>query len=137
MEQVSVLIVEDEAIVALDTQELLQGLGYGVCGIASSGEEAVEKAAAVRPDLVLMDIWLKGEMDGIEAADRIIPLSIPVIYATAHSDPTTLERAMRTRPSGYVLKPFGETELRVAIEVALSRGRAEPGLRHRERRNCH
>ena len=91
-------------------------------GIAASGEKAVEKATKFRPDLVLMDIRLKGSMDGISAAQRIWEsFSIPAIYVTGHSDQSTLERAKVTAPFGYILKPVKEQELYVAIETALQR----------------
>ena len=115
-----ILVVEDEAAVALDIREKLRRLDYEVAGLASSGQEAVAQAAERHPDLVLMDITLRGEMDGVEAADRIQKyLQIPVIYLTAHSDARTLVRAKLTEPYGYILKPFEETELRISIEMGL------------------
>jgi PAS domain S-box-containing protein len=117
-----ILIVEDERIIALNTKENLENLGYVVPAIAASGEKAIEKATELHPDLVLMDIRLKGAMDGIEAAEKIWnTLQIPVIYITGHSDQSTLERAKFTSPFGYILKPVKERELYVAIETALQR----------------
>ncbi|MCR4438177.1 MAG: response regulator [bacterium] len=125
-----IMIVEDLNITALDLKNRLRKMGYEVAALAGSGEEAIQKAEQVRPDLILMDIRLKGEMDGVEAAERIRQkLDIPVIYLTAHADDSTLQRAMETRPYGYVLKPFGEKELRITIEMALHRHREESKLR--------
>ena len=117
-----ILVVEDERIIALNLKENLESLGYSVVGIAASGQQAIEKATQLRPDLVLMDIRLRGDMDGIQAAEQIWEsLSIPVIYVTGHSDQSTLERAKITAPFGYVLKPVKEKELSVAISIALQR----------------
>lgn len=117
-----ILVVEDEYIIAANLQENLESLGYGVSDIVSSAAEAIEKAIELRPDLVLMDIQLQGEMDGIRAAEKIWNwLQIPVIYVTGHSDKSTLERAKVTFPFGYILKPVKGKELYVAIETALNR----------------
>lgn len=119
---IKILVVEDERIIALNVRESLESLGYLVPAIADSGEKAIEKAIQFRPDLVLMDIRLKGNIDGIQAAEQIWnSLSIPVIYVTGHSDQSTLERAKITAPFGYILKPVKEQELYVAIETALQR----------------
>lgn len=119
---IKILVVEDEKIIALNVRESLESLGYIVTAIADSGEKAIEKATQLRPDLVLMDIRLKGNIDGIQAAEQIWEsLSIPVIYVTGHSDQSTLERAKITAPFGYILKPVKEQELYVAIETALQR----------------
>ena len=100
-----IMVVEDERITAKDIKIALESAGYGVADLVFSGEEAVRKAGELQPDLVLMDIKLEGEMDGIEAAGEIKKhFDIPVIYLTAYSDENTLERAKRTEPSGYVLK---------------------------------
>jgi two-component system sensor histidine kinase/response regulator len=121
-----ILIVEDEGITALHIRNTLEGLGYDVVGISSYGEDAINKAAEVRPDLVLMDIILKGIVDGIDAAEKIRAiLNIPVIYLTAHADDGTLQRAMLTEPFGYIVKPFSERDLSIAIEFALYRSRME------------
>ncbi|MFN8391637.1 MAG: response regulator [Bdellovibrionota bacterium] len=120
MAREKILIVEDQGIVATDIKECLIELGYSVVGTASSGAVAIELATELRPNLVLMDIILKGEIDGIAAAGQINEkLQIPVVYLTAHADAATLERAKITAPYGYVLKPFKEIELRTAIELAL------------------
>ena len=114
------MVVEDEGIVSLDIQTKLVALEYEVAAAVASGEEAIEQAAEVRPDLVLMDIQLAGNMDGIQAADEIRrDYDIPVVYLTAYSDDKTLSRAKTTQPFGYLLKPFAERELHTSIEVAL------------------
>jgi PAS domain S-box-containing protein len=129
-----ILIVEDESIVALDIKTRLLNLGYTVLDIASSGERAVQKAVETGPDLVLMDIKLKGEMDGIEAAEQIhARLDVPVIYLTAFADEATLQRAKVTEPFGYMLKPFEERELHTAVEMALYKSRMERKLKESER----
>jgi hypothetical protein len=130
MPNAKLLIVEDEEIVAFDIESTLKGLGYAVPAIVSSGEDAIAYAAKIQPDLVLMDIMLKGSMDGIEAANEIRShFKIPVVYLTAHADLSTLERAKITEPFGYLLKPFEEKELQTAIEIALSRHQAEEKMR--------
>ena len=121
-----ILVVEDSHVVALDIAIRLKRLGYGVAGIAAYGEEAVNLASYQRPDLVLMDIILKGDMDGVEAATIIKDqYRIPVVYLTAHNDVVSMERAAQTEPYGYLLKPFNETLLHTTIEVALFRHQAE------------
>ena len=126
MEQERILVVEDEKIIALDLKRRLEKFGYLVVGLASRADEAVELAGNERPDLVLMDIRLKGDMDGIEAAKEINErFNIPVIYLTAHSDDETLKRAKQTDPYGYILKPFEEDDLRTTIELALHRSKME------------
>lgn len=122
LKAVRVLIVEDEYILARNLREGLEFFGYQVLGIVDSGEAAIEKAIELRPSIILMDIWIRGELDGIQAAERIWQqLQIPVIYVTGHSDQSTVERATLTFPFGYVLKPIREKELYVAIQTALSR----------------
>jgi len=121
-----ILIVEDEGIVILHIRKALENLGYIVAGIANDGDDAIAKATEIRPDLVLMDIVLKGAVDGIEAADKIHAiLNIPVIYLTAHADENTLQRAKVTEPFGYIVKPFRERDLQIAIEFALYKSRME------------
>jgi CheY-like chemotaxis protein len=116
-----ILVVEDEHIVARDIKTMLEGLAY-TAETAGSGEEALKKAADLRPDLILMDIVLKGDMDGIDAAALVRDrLQIPVIYLTAHADERTVQRAKLTAPYGYILKPFEERELYITIELALFR----------------
>ena len=130
MSKTTILIVEDEAIVAADLAGKLGRLGYEVAGTAAKGEEAVALAGRLRPHLVLMDIWLKGPMDGIEAAEAIRRQhDVPVVYLTAHSDAATLARAKLTGPFGYILKPFEERELATQIEMALYRHQADRQLR--------
>jgi len=128
-----ILVVEDEVIVLRDLQQTLTHLGYDVPAVATSGAAAIAQAAAVRPDLVLMDIRLRGSMDGITAAQQIrTQLAIPVVYVTAHSDTGTLQRVQPTAPYGYVLKPFNERELYVAVETALYRHKVEDKLKQME-----
>ncbi len=122
MDSAQVMVVEDEAVVAIDIQSKLQDLGYFVTALIRSGEEAVQAACLMSPDLILMDINLQGEMDGISAASCIQQSnSIPVVYMTAHGDKETLHRAKMTEPLGYIIKPFDERDLRAAIEVALNK----------------
>jgi len=131
--QIRILVVEDENIVARDIQNTLKHLGYSVAGIAATGEDAIQKAGATRPDLILMDIMLKGYQDGVEAAQKILALyNIPVIYLTAFTDEKTLQRAKVTEPYGYVLKPFEERELQIAIEMAIYKHRTTQKLQERE-----
>jgi diguanylate cyclase (GGDEF)-like protein/PAS domain S-box-containing protein len=130
-----VLVVEDETIVSMDLQNSLKCLGYEVVGAAVSGPEAIAKAEASRPDLVLMDIILKGEMDGVQTAETIhARLGIPVIFLTACADEKTLHRAKVTEPFGYMIKPFEERELHSHIEIALYKHRMEQQLRESEER---
>ncbi len=138
MDKAHILIIEDERIVAQDIQYCLKARGYHVDGIASSGEEAIEKAKLSCPDLALMDIGLKGEMDGIEAAEVLRrEFGIPVIYLTAYADEGTLERAKITSPFGYILKPFNERELSSTIEMALYKNRMDQELKASEERYRH
>jgi PAS domain S-box-containing protein len=128
-----ILIVEDETIVALDIKKKLVKLGYNVTDIVSSGEEAIEKVGETPPDLVLMDIALEGDMDGIEAAKRIRSrYDIPVIYLTAHSDKKTLDRAKVTEPLGYIVKPFERAGLHAAVEMAIYKYRAKRKLEEKD-----
>ncbi|NBJ14805.1 MAG: response regulator [Dehalobacter sp. 4CP] len=129
-----IFIVEDEKIVSRDLQNVLESMGYEVAGVATSGEEAVGLIPGLRPDIVLMDIMLKGRMDGIEAAERVrSELEVPLIYLTAYADDMTLQRAKITEPYGYLLKPFDERDLSIAIEIALYRHRMENRVRESER----
>ncbi|AFZ44992.1 response regulator receiver protein [Halothece sp. PCC 7418] len=121
-----ILIVEDEAVVSLDISRRLEKMGYEVMGRLASGEEAIELIQQERPDLVLMDINLQGEMDGIETATKLYKdHNLPVIYLTAYAGQSTLERAKESKPYGYILKPFKERELHAAIEIAISRHETE------------
>lgn len=134
-EGAAIFIVEDENIVALDIRQCLERLGYRVLGTAGSGERAIEAVTELKPDLVLMDIRLRGEMDGIEAAEAIrTALHLPVVYLTAYADTKTLTRAKVTEPYGYVLKPFEERELHTVIEMALYKHQIEERLRISEER---
>ena len=129
-----ILVVEDERITAEDIKSGLENAGYRVPAMVSTGEDAIDKAGKLRPDLVLMDIKLKGKMDGIEAAGQIkLRYNIPVIYLTAYSDEYTVKRAEITKPSGYIIKnetglirkPFEESELHNVIEITLHRHKME------------
>lgn len=121
-----ILIVEDEGIVAADLQDRVVSLGYDVVGIAGTGEAAVSLAREQKPDAILMDILLRGPMDGIEAAKLIREsLHIPIVFLTANSDRETLERAKLAEPFGFLLKPFVEQEIRTTIEVALYKHKME------------
>jgi CheY-like chemotaxis protein len=120
MSKGTVLVVEDDIVIGNLIENRLRKLGYAVCGIVNSGEEAIIRATEQKPDLVLMDIQLAGDIDGI-AASRIIhnQQSIPIIYLTSFADDYTLDRAKRTDPAGYIMKPFSDDDLRTAIEIAL------------------
>ena len=125
MDPATILVVEDETIVAKDIQCSLQRLGYHVPSTATSGEEAIRKADEIKPDLVIMDIVLKGRMDGIETAQHLQrQFDLPIVYLTAYADHQTLDRVKTTTPAGYMLKPFQPTELRTTIELALHRSRS-------------
>jgi two-component system, response regulator PdtaR len=126
-----ILIVEDEFIEAADLKRRLENLGYSVSGIVGTGEDAIKKAEELYPDLVLMDIMLKGEMNGIQAAEKIIETNdIPVIYLTAYFDNNTLEQAKKTAPYGYVIKPYEDMGLRSAIEMAVYNHHNEQRLKN-------
>lgn len=128
-----ILIVEDENIVAFNIQSRLEGLGYTVTAVSSSGEVALQKVEETRPNLVLMDIKLKGTLDGIQAAEQIRrQFQIPVVYLTAYTDEETLYRAKLTEPYGYILKPFEARDLGTTIEMALYKHQIEQQLRERE-----
>ncbi len=137
MAKVKILIVEDESIVAKDIQNGLKKLGYHVTAVVNTGEKAIREVEDNRPDLVLMDIMLKGEMTGIEAAKQIRErFSVPLIFLTAYADDNTLNKAKITEPYGYIIKPFKEKELQTTIEMALYKhekdqeGRKERDLYH-------
>lgn len=123
MKKARIMIVEDERVVALDLKKRLIDFGYSDLAFASSGREAIEKAGQFHPDMVLMDIVLEGEMDGIEAASHIHQqLKIPIVFLTAHGDDTTVLRATRTLPTSFirfVIKPFETNMLKSAVEQAL------------------
>lgn len=124
MPKISVLVVEDEIIVSKDLEQSLIRLGYEVVGTASTGLKAIELANEKEPDIILMDIMLKGEMNGIETADIIgKSLNIPYIYLTAYAEDYTLEKAKQTEPYGYIIKPFKEIDIKTAIEMAVYKHR--------------
>jgi CheY-like chemotaxis protein len=132
--------VEDDGIVAMDIESRLKKLGYSISGTVIYGEKAIEKVEELKPDMVLMDIVLKGEMDGIEAAEIIrARFDIPVVFLTADADEERFERAKLAIPFGYILKPFQDRDLKITIELALytakadaERKRAEKALRESE-----
>ncbi len=131
---VKILVVEDESIVAKDMQNRLQKLGYAVAVVVSSAKDAIEKVREINPDLVLMDIVLKGDIDGIGAAGIIrTQFHVPVIYVTAYADDKTMERAKTTEPYGYLLKPLDSKELLITIEMALYKHKMEKKLQEREK----
>lgn len=122
MNKYKILVVEDEQIVALDISQRLTELGYTVTGHAASGEEALQQIETTAPDMVLMDIRIKGEIDGVQTAQQVRDrFGLPVIYLTAYSDEGTLERAKATGPYGYIIKPFDNRDLKTAIDIALYR----------------
>ena len=132
MPKATILIVEDEPIVAADISQQLAALGYEVCAITATGEEALVLASELRPTVILMDICLKGPMDGVDAAEQIRrEVKVPAIYLTANSDRVTLQRAKLTGPIGYILKPFDERDLEIQIEIALYKHQLESDLRER------
>jgi two-component system, response regulator PdtaR len=134
MPQATVFIAEDELIEAEDIRQTLEKQGYQVAGIGRSGETVLESLKAIHPDIVLMDIHLAGQLDGIETAEQVrTRYHIPVIFLTAHADENTLSRAKITEPYGYVLKPFDERELHSAIEMALYKHRMEEEAKENER----
>ncbi len=119
MEKLNIFIVEDESIVAKDIQNSLTKLGYHVVGFANNGPDAIEKITETMPDLILMDIMIKGGLTGIEVSEKIREkMNIPVIFLTAYADEATLSRAKITEPYGYILKPFKEIDLHSTIEMA-------------------
>ena len=130
----NIIIVEDESIVAMEIKNMLEGLRYSVLDVVTSGEKAVEKVGKKQPDLVLMDIRLKGDIDGVEAARQIREkFDIPIIYLTAYADEETLKRAKITEPYGYILKPFEERELQCNIEMALYKHKIERKIKENEK----
>lgn len=126
MQRTKILVVEDERIIAKDIKMSLEGLGYDVCALVASGEDVIEMAKRENPDLLLMDIMLKGEIDGIETVNQLRShLDVPVVYLTAYADDNILQRAKVTEPMGYLIKPFKDRELHSAIEMALYKHRME------------
>jgi PAS domain S-box-containing protein len=138
MQAKTVLIVEDESVVALDLKLQLKKLGYEVSGLADSGDQAIEIAGQQHPDIVLMDVRLRGDMDGIQAAALIRrDHDIPIIFLTSHSDDETVHRAAQTAPYGYLTKPYQIKELRAGIEVALTKAGMERQLRESDQWFAH
>ena len=122
MDDVKILVVEDEGIIAKNIKNKLKSFGYTVPAIATTGEEAIRMAEITFPDLILMDVMLKGDMNGVEAAEEIQKrFSIPIIYLTAYSNDDVLEKAKKTQPYGYIVKPFTSNDLRSNVEMALYR----------------
>jgi len=129
-----IMIVEDERILALDLAETLDELGYSVVGMVSRGEEAIELARRLDPQLILMDVRLDGDVDGITAAETIRDEhDVPVVFLTAHADDDTLQRATHSDASAYLVKPFKAPDLRCVIEIALHKHAADMRLRENER----
>ncbi|MBF0345828.1 MAG: response regulator [Nitrospirae bacterium] len=134
MTKTRIMVVEDEWIIAANLKEMLEGLDYEICAVVFSGEEAIRKAEEERPDIILMDILLRGKMDGIEAAENISTfLNIPIVYITSYTDDKTLKRAKETDPFGYIIKPFEKRELRIIIEMALYKYAMESKLKEKSR----
>jgi len=126
MSATKVMVVEDDVLIAEDIRISLEDMGYCVCSTVTSGEEAIEQAAEQMPDVVLMDIVLGGEMDGVEAAETLgAEYDFPVVFLTSFADEETLERARTAGPFGYLVKPFEDRELRATLEMALYKHRAE------------
>lgn len=129
MEKLNIFIVEDESIVAKDIQNSLVKLGYNVLGTANNGKDAIEQILSLKPDLVLMDIMIKGGLTGIEVAEKIKEeINVPVIFLTAYADEGTLSKAKVTEPYGYILKPFKEIDLHSTIEMAVYKHRKDSEL---------
>lgn len=127
---INILVTEDESIVRKDIERSLKKLGYNVVGSADTGEKAIELALELKPDIALMDIMLKGDMTGIEAAEQIkSKIDIPIIFLTAYADESTLAKAKITEPHGYILKPFKEIDIHTSIEMAVHKHKKELELK--------
>ena len=133
MKMVKILLVEDERIEAMDIKQTLESFGYEVPYVTSSGEDAIEKAPAILPDLILMDIILNGKIDGIQVANEIEKLDIPVIYLTAHTEESTVQKAKLTDPYGYIIKPYEQKDLKNAIDIAIYKHDLESILKASEK----
>ena len=134
MEKKKIFVVEDESIVSLEIQSRIKHLGYIVSGTAASGDEAIRKVIDLKPDLILMDIRIKGEIDGIETAAEIKKIyDVPIIFLTAYADPVTIQRAKITDPFGYIIKPFEERELHISIEIALYKDHTQKLIREKDK----
>ncbi len=117
----SVLIAEDESIIAMDVKFILESVGYHICGIVSTGEDSIKKASDIQPDLVLMDIKLKGNIDGIYAGEKIYSdYNIPIVYITAYSDKSLAGKLSKKKGNAYIIKPFEEEEVKQKIKKALN-----------------
>lgn len=126
----TIMVVEDEAIIAIRLQERLTAMGYHIIGISYSGEDAMAQARRLRPDLILMDIMIPGKMDGIAVAKSVkTELDIPVIFLTAFSEDKIIDRAKQAEPYGYLVKPFQDRELKACVEVALYKKEMEKALK--------
>jgi PAS domain S-box-containing protein len=132
MANIRILLVEDDGIEAMDIKKTLESFGYDIPYVADEGYDAYNKALEIMPDLVLMDIIIKGDIDGIKTAEIIKKLDIPVVYLTAHSEEATIREALKTEPYGYLLKPFESTELKLTIELAVYKSRMEKQLKKSE-----
>jgi CheY-like chemotaxis protein len=122
MAKANIMVVEDEGVVSIDIRNMLKKAGYSIAAVAFQGEEAVEKAERSAPDLVLMDIGLKGEIDGIEAAKKIRDrFQIPVVFLTGFADEVTVAKAQEVNPSGFIIKPINEEELKKTLEDILKK----------------
>ena len=131
--EAKIMVVEDEAVIAMRLQQMLTTMGYDVIGVSYSGEEALENARRLKPDLILMDIMLPGKLDGIDVAEMVkSELDIPVIFLTAFSENKIIERAKKAEPFGYILKPFKNSEIKAAIEVAFYKKKMERALKESE-----
>jgi CheY-like chemotaxis protein len=117
-----ILIVEDEALTAQDIRWSLEKIGYAVTGVVASGIEAIQRIEESPPDLVILDIFIKGPIDGIETANKITKrFDIPVVYLTGHTDKITIGRAKKTNPAGYILKPYADEKLKIIIERIINK----------------
>jgi two-component system, response regulator PdtaR len=126
MSKPRIMVVEDEYVVAVDLQKALEDLGYEVSAVESSGKAAIDKAGRIDPDLILMDIYLKGKMNGIEAAERIrTNFKTPIVYLTAYANKEILDEAKVAEPFGYLVKPFNRSSLKSTIEMALNKAKVD------------
>jgi CheY-like chemotaxis protein len=123
MGDITILLVEDESVESIDIKRTLESFGYQVPYVAPNGQEAIYKALELKPDLILIDINLEGEIDGFEAISKIKELDIPFIYLTAHPEESTIEKTKLTEPERYIIKPYNSTELKYAIDLAVQKNR--------------
>jgi PAS domain S-box-containing protein len=134
MQRPNILVVEDERILAEDLRDMLESLDYRVVGIVESGEKAIKDAFKLKPDLITMDIMLRGRKDGIVAAHEIRQkMNVPVVFLTAYADESTLQRAKLAEPFGYILKPYKEQDIHTAIQVALYKHQMDARVRNKEK----